>query len=222
VASAVLGRVLGDILGLLHPLAPFVTEAVWHRLREASEAELPELLAGSRFPSADGLPTDSEAEAALDAARLVVSSVRKLRQQNDVAESKPAKVTVVVLDSQRAAPLAAAEALVRQLANLESLVAGADPARPEGAAVDLAGDSPAAFEVLLDLDGLVDKEAQKRDLERALAKVEKQFSAVDGKLANESFVSRAPEEIVARERARRDELAAERDRIAALLTALDG
>ena len=74
----------------------------------------------------------------------------------------------------------------------------------------------------LDLDGLVDKEAQKRDLECALAKVEKQFGAVDGKLSNESFVSRAPEEIVAKERARRDELGAERDRLAQLLAALDG
>ncbi len=220
VAAAVLGRVLADILGMLHPIAPFVTEAVWARLREASEAPLPELLAGASFPSADGLPKDVEAEAALDAGRLVVSSVRKLRQQNEVAESKPAKVTVVVLDAGRGAPLAEAEALVRRLANLESLVAEANPERPAGAAIDLAGDSPAAFEVLLDLDGLVDKEAQKADLERNMAKVQKQLDAVTGKLSNESFVSRAPEDIVARERARKEELAAEVGRIRELLAAL--
>ncbi|MDG2149201.1 MAG: valine--tRNA ligase [Planctomycetota bacterium] len=221
VASAVLGRVLGDILSLLHPLAPFVTEAVWQRLCGASESDLPELLAGASFPSVEGLSSDPAAEAALDAGRLVVASVRKLRQQNDVAESKPAKVTVVVLDAPRAEHLAEAGVLVKQLANLESLLAGASPTRPEGAAVDLAGDSPAAFEVLLDLDGLVDKEAQKKDLERTLGKVEKQLAGVNGKLLNESFVSRAPAEIVEREQARRDELGAERDRISALLEALE-
>ena len=69
------------------------------------DSTLPELLAGGSFPSADGLAEDAEAEAALDAGRLVVSSVRKLRQQNDVAESKPAKVTVVVFDPKRGGPL---------------------------------------------------------------------------------------------------------------------
>ncbi len=220
VAPAVLGRVLADILAMLHPLTPFVTEAVWERLRAVSETALPEVLAGAPFPTTDGLPHDADAEAALDAGRLVVSSVRKLRQQNDVAESKPAKVTVVVLDGSRGPALARAEALVRRLANLEAFTAGADPSRPAGAAVDLAGESPAAFEVLLDLEGLVDKEAQKADLQRALGKVEKQLSGVEGKLGNESFVSRAPEDIVARERARRDELAAEKERIEGLLAAL--
>jgi len=221
VAPAVLGRVMADILALLHPLTPFVTEAVWQRLRQACEADMPELLAGADFPTVEGLAADADAEAAVDAARLVVSSVRKLRQQNDVAESKPAKVTAVILDASRGEPLRAAAGLVQALGNIEQLVVDAEPERPAGAAVDLAGENPAAFEVLLDLEGLVDREAQKADLSRSLAKVEKNLAGVEGKLSNESFVSRAPPEIVDRERARRDELAAERDRIAELIAALD-
>jgi valyl-tRNA synthetase len=220
VASAVLGCVLRDTLSMLHPVTPFVTEAVWQRLREVADFELPELLAGATWPTGEGLVRDDEADAALGAARLVVSSLRKLRQQNDVSERKPGSATVLVLDPARAPALERAAALVTRLAYLEDFAHGVDVERPAGAAVDLAGEAPAAFEVLLDLEGLVDREAQKADLSRVLLKVEKQLAGVEGKLANESFVSRAPPEIVERETARRNELLAEKERVIALLEAL--
>ncbi|GJM21678.1 MAG: valine--tRNA ligase [Planctomycetota bacterium] len=220
VAAAVLGRVLGDMLGLLHPLAPFVTEAIWEKLRAASEYERPELLATAPFPRGEGLARDPDIEAALDDAQEIVGSVRKLRQQNNVSESKPAKVTVALTDAAPARALPPAEEFMRRLGNFESLVMGKDPERPAGAAVDFAGGSPAAFEVLLDLEGLVDREAQKADLSRNLAKLEKQLASIQGKLGNEGFVAKAPAEVVERERARLTELEAERARLQALLAAL--
>jgi len=220
-AAAVLGRVLADVLALLHPIAPFVTEAVWQKLRTVSDSELPELLAGAGFPHGDGLRPDAAAEDAVDAARLVVSSVRKLRQQNDVAESKPARVTVAVLEAARGPALAAATGLVQRLGNIESLVVGTDPPRPAGAAADLAGENPAAFEVLLDLEGLVDRAAQKADLTRSLGKLEKQLQGIEAKLGNEGFVAKAPAEVVEQQRARREELLAEQRRLRELLEALE-
>lgn len=216
VARAVLGRVLTDVLAMLHPLAPFVTEAVWRRLRAACELELPELLATAPFPVSHGLPRDSEAESDLDLTQTVLSSVRRLRQQNDVAERKPVKVTVAGTSDGQAASLERCRALLLRLGSLESFIAAADPDRPEGAAADVVE----GLEVLLDLDGLIDRDAQRASLQRSLAKIEKALTGIANKLANEKFVSKAPEAVVARERERQDELGQEKQRLEALLTAL--
>ncbi|MGQ0552460.1 MAG: valine--tRNA ligase [Planctomycetota bacterium] len=218
VAAAVLGRVLHDALLLLHPVAPFVTEAVWQRLRQASEAELPAVLMRASWPDAHGLVRDPQAEADLALAQAVVSALRKLRQQNGVAERQPAKVTVALPSAEAVAGLRRAEALVRRLGFVESLDFGTVPTRPTGAAVDLSE----GVEVLLDLDGLVDREAQRRDLLRSLEKVERQLEALGAKLSNEQFVARAPADLVAKERARLAELAGEKQRLQGLLTALAG
>ncbi len=215
-ACGVLGRLLADMLTMLHPLAPFVTEAVWERLRSACDAELPEMLMTAAWPAADGITRDDEAEADLDLAQTVVSALRKLRQQNNVSDRKPATATVILPDDVSVAGLERARGLVMRMAHLEELHAGTAPTRPEGAA----GDVTEGLEVLLHLDGLVDREAQRLDLERSLAKLEKQIAGVSGKLGNEKFVSKAPADVVARERARLAELEGEKVRVEELLTGL--
>jgi valyl-tRNA synthetase len=217
-AAGVLGRELADLLALLHPLAPFVTEAVWQRLRAAIDAALPPLLALADWPDGAGLQRDPRAEADVGLAQSVVSAARKLRQQNNVPERKPVRVTVAVPDAQAVDGLLRARELVLRLGSLESLEAGRDPRRPAGAAADVAE----GVEVLLDLEGLVDRAAQREDLARSLARVQKQVEAIDAKLGNESFTSRAKPEVVERERTRRGELAAEAARLEVLLDALKG
>jgi valyl-tRNA synthetase len=216
VAAAVLGRVLRDLLALLHPIAPFVTEAIWQRLREVSEEPLAPVLMTATWPDGAGLARDEAAEADLTAAQAVVSSVRKLRQQNDVPERKPVKVTVALPDRRAADGLARATELVLRLGSIERLDAGVDPARPSGAAVNVSE----GIEVLVDLDGLVDRAAQREDLARNLAKAEKQAEGVRAKLSNELFTARAPADVVARERARLGELDAEQQRLRELIAAL--
>jgi valyl-tRNA synthetase len=212
-AAAVLGRVLADLLALLHPLAPFATEAVWQRLRAASDAPLDEVLAHSRWPDGAGLQRDERAEADLALAQAVLSSVRKLRQQNDVPDRKPVRGTVALPDDAAVAGLQRAQDLMLRLGALASLTAARDPARPPGAAADVSE----GIEVLLDLEGLVDRAAQQADLQRTLDKVTKQVDTLAAKLANEAFTSRAPADLVARERTRLEELRNEQRRIAGLL-----
>ncbi|MCB9896612.1 MAG: valine--tRNA ligase [Planctomycetes bacterium] len=216
VAAAVLGRVLTDVLALLHPLAPFVTEAVWTRVREAADFELPELLAEAPFPTGSDLARDLQAEADLDASQSVVAAVRRLRQQNDVPERKPVRVTVAAVAPALVENLERSRDFTVGMGRLLSLDAGLDPKRPEGAAVDVVD----GLEVLLDLDGLVDKAAQRASLGKSLAKVSQQVGAVRAKLDNQGFVAKAPPEVVERERARLAELSAERERLAGLLEAL--
>ena len=216
VAAAVLGRVLGDVLVLLHPLAPFATEAVWERVRDAREDELPPMLMTASWPDASTLPVDDEAEGDLGAAQAVVATVRRLRQQNGVAERKPATVTVIVPDAAAAARLQRAGDLIGRMGAIETCHVTVDGPRPEGAAAAVVE----GLEVLLHLAGLVDVEAQRKDLTRGLEKLDKQLAGLAAKLGNAAFTSKAPADVVAREQQRSAELTAERARLAELLAAL--
>jgi valyl-tRNA synthetase len=216
VAAVVLGRVLSDLLALLHPLAPFVTEAVWQRLRAATVLELPAVLAHGRWPDGAGLQRDAQAEADLALAQAVLSSVRKLRQQSNVPDRKPVRVTVALPDQAAVDGLLRARELLLRLGALESLVAAREPARPVGAAADVSE----GVEVLLDLEGLIDRQAQRADLQRKLDRTAQQLEALAVKLGNENFTGRASAEVVARERARLQELGTERARLEGLLAAL--
>ncbi len=216
VAAAVLGRVLSDLLALLHPLTPFVTEAVWQRVRAAAAAELPDVLAHGRWPDGAGLQRDAQAEADLALAQAVLSSVRKLRQQNDVPERRPVRVTVALQTQAAVDGLQRARELLLRLGALESLVAARDPVRPAGAAADVTE----GIEVLLDLEGLIDRQAQRADLQRNLDKVSRQMDSLSAKLGDQAFTARAPAEVVARERTRLQDLQAEQKRLTGLLTAL--
>ena len=91
-----------------------------------------------------------------------------------------------------------------------------DGPRPEGAAAAVVE----GLEVLLHLAGLVDVEAQRKDLTRGLEKLDKQLAGLAAKLGNAAFTSKAPADVVAREQQRSAELTAERARLAELLAAL--
>jgi len=195
---------------------PFVTEALWEKLREAGDAPLSPELMSAPWPDGAGLRRDEEAEAAVSLAQAVVSALRKLRQQNNVPERRPVAVTVALPGAPAVARLEAARELVMRLGAVERLDLGTDPVRPAGAAADVTE----GIEVLLDLDGLVDRAAQHQDLGRTLEKLQSQLAAVSAKLENAGFTERAPPEVVARERARREELRAEAARVAGLLDAL--
>jgi valyl-tRNA synthetase len=216
VAAGVLGRVLADLLALLHPLAPFVTEAVWQRLRAASETQLEPVLARARWPDGAGLPRDATAESDLALAQAVISSVRKLRQQNNVPERKPVRVTVALPDAAAVEGLQRARELVLRLGLVETLETGRDPDRPRGAAADVSE----GVEVLMDLEGLVDREAQRADLQRNLERIAKQLAGIEAKLGNAEFTSRAPPNVVERERARLEELRTEAAKVRGLLAGL--
>jgi valyl-tRNA synthetase len=216
VAAAVLGRVIADALAMLHPLTPFVTEAIWARLRDASDAPLAELLATAPFPDGAGLSRDAEAESDLAMAQTTVASVRKLRQQNDVAERKPVKVTVAANAAAQVDGLERSRDLVQRMGVFEQFTVATDPPHPEGAAADVVE----GLEILLDLDGLIDRAAQRASLERSLAKVDKSLAGIDGKLSNQGFLAKAPAEVVEREKARREELVVEADRLKALIAAI--
>jgi valyl-tRNA synthetase len=210
-ARQVLADVLDRLLRLLHPVIPFVTEALWRQLHDAAGGADSLMVADWPAPAAEHRDADVERRFAV--LQDLVTEVRKFRSQNDVAPSKRFELVVA---STEAELLAAQAPLIASLAGLSRLhVVEAIEERP--------GTSTIVFEAgqaQVELAGLIDVEAELERLRRELGKAEADLARVEGKLANASFVERAPAEVVDRERARGDEqrraIAQLRERIDAL------
>jgi valyl-tRNA synthetase len=202
-ALAVLGSVLADLLRLLHPIVPFVTEELWSRLRPALDdlglwldrrAEH-ELLALDRYPAPRGAPQPA-VEARFAIVQRFVGAVRQLRAASGIPNHLRLAVQAKPLHPDTRPMLERLQDAVGQLARLEGL--SFVESRPPGAAAQY----DAAFELYLDLGRYVDLAEEIARLDREIDKLEKVLTQDRAKLANAGFVERAPAETVEETRER--------------------
>jgi valyl-tRNA synthetase len=180
-------HVMRETLALAHPIIPFVTEELWSRGVGGPE---PGLLAATKRSPADDALRDPQAEADIDS---VIAAVQAVRSWRDASGVKPGDV----LDA-RLQGLDGLAPLVCRLARL----APADDGRAPVATIPVAG-------VQVDLLTGVDPEEAARKVAAQRDHLRTEIARAEGKLANERFVSRAPEEVVAGERAKLDRLRSE-------------
>jgi len=148
------------------------------------------------FPKADEFAADEEAEAAIEWLKGVVLGVRNIRGEADI---KPRQTIDVLLQggADRDRQLAATtEELVKRLAGIETMSWLEEGASAPANALALVGD----LKVMVPLAGLIDLAAERARLEKEAARKEQEIVRLAGKLGNASFVAKAPEDVVARER----------------------
>jgi valyl-tRNA synthetase len=196
-ARQVLANLADRVLRLLHPVMPFVTEALW-RVLTGSEGGRDSLMVAA-WPDADPAGRDAEAERGFAVLQDLVTEVRKFRSQNNIAPS--ARFELTVASTAERDLLQAQADLVASLAGLSGLVVVDQLEDRSGTSTVVFG----AGEAQVELAGLIDVEGELERLRKELARTEGDLERVEGKLANASFVERAPAEVVERERAKGDE-----------------
>ena len=205
----VLGRVLDVVLRLLHPTMPFVTEVLWKALTGG------ESIVVAPWPTvADtngGATKDEVAARRIEDADKLITELRRFRSDQGV---KPSQKVPGRLDF-AAADLAGQEELVRNLANTTAPGEDFDPS----ASIEVRL-SQATVEVTLDTHGAVDVEAERKRLEKDLAKANKELEQTGKKLGNENFLSKAPEEVVNKIKERQQVAREEVERITSRLEGL--
>jgi valyl-tRNA synthetase len=192
IARAVLVHVFDSALRLLHPIVPFVTEALWQQLpkteggREKAEGEF---LAASRWPSAGA--GESARAREFELVREAVGALRQIRAEYAVPPGKTIEAFAVSVNGVFSEEAGVVERLARVTLRIASIA-------PEGAAAHavLAGGAS----LVVPLAGLVDVEKECARLRGELASLEKQITALAARLSNENFVSRAPANVVEGER----------------------
>jgi valyl-tRNA synthetase len=195
---------LETLLRALHPLAPFISEEIWQRVRVSAGAK-GETIMRAEFPTAKAVTTDSQAEPEMRWVMDFILGVRQIRGEMDIAWSRKLEVLL-----QNAGPRDL-EYLERNLHYLMRL-AGVEPPRLL-AATDAAPISAVALlgnlEILVPMKGLIDPTAELERLAKRLRKAEVDLSKLDAKLGNSQFAKNAPPDIVAKDQQRLEELRTE-------------
>jgi valyl-tRNA synthetase len=207
--------VLDEILKLLHPFMPFVTEELWRLGRGEACLAPASLLILAPWPQHEGLD-HAAAEAEIGWVIDLVTAVRSVRAEINIP---PATLTPLLLTGVSAETRARAERwadFVKRLGRVSEI--GFADAAPQGAVqVIVRGEV-----VALPLKGLIDIAAEQARLQKEVAKADADIRRVDAKLANADFIARAPEEVVEGEREKREEAAARREKILEALERLKG
>jgi valyl-tRNA synthetase len=221
----VLGHVLERSLRLLHPFMPFITEELWQHLTKALPAEgnLPASIMIASYPdpaarmSAEDLAARlAEQAPAGESVELMIGVVRAIRNIRAEFKLEPAKPLDVAIELSADAPALAGEAdAIKQLARVGNLTFGASTA--DGQTVKLV---VGAATVTLAIGDAVDLAAERTRLEAEVQETEKYIKGLSGRLSNEQFTSKAPAEVVDKERERLADAQARAARIHELLTEL--
>lgn len=205
---AVAGWVLDQILVLLHPFMPFITEELWSKMG-AREHEL----IVAHWPMADARALDPAAAQEIDWLIRLVSEIRAARTELNVPPGARLALHVADASAETQARLARQQAALARMARVDQ----AAGAVPEGGSLQIVVDEAT---YMLPIGGVVDLEAERARLAKAIAAAEKERDGLAGRLNNPSFVERAKPEAVEKARADHAEKAAEAERLSAALARL--
>jgi valyl-tRNA synthetase len=187
--------VLDRALILLHPFMPFVTEELW--AERAPEAGRPSLLMLAPWPEHRGL-ADAAADAEIGWLIRFISEVRSVRAEMNVPAAAKVPLVIAGASAETKARVARHEETMLRLARLDKVEFG----KPPSGAVQIVLDEAT---LALPLAGIIDIDAESKRLKREIDKVGSEIKQLDAKLANEKFVSRAPEHVVEEQRERKTE-----------------
>jgi valyl-tRNA synthetase len=216
---AVQDLVLRQFLLLLHPVAPFISEELWHLLGYGTEKDfIQNHHTGSggdllRVLRENGVKLSAAKVADVALLREFVASVRGLKSQANQATRRDSVITIVAKDATAKTLLQANRDKLSSMAGLAEITFADD-------AGDRTGSLNSLGTVLLELSGTVDVAAEKIRLAKELTKLEQAVTAGEAKLTNEVFVSKAPPKILEGARKQLDEAKAKRDEIARMLATL--
>ncbi|MDR0787552.1 MAG: valine--tRNA ligase, partial [Gemmatimonadota bacterium] len=212
-ARATLVTVLDGSMRLLHPVMPFITEAVWSRL-PAKEGRAPSLMV-AEWPCARPEWEDATVELLIDNLRAVIGAVRNTRAEYGVQPAQRVTLRVSGESEDFGRLLRSSARTLSDLARVDTLESGG--ANGEiGVTTVLDG----GVELFVPLAGVVDLERERQRLRTELERVATQADATEKRLSNESFVGRAPADVVAREREKLANFSEQREKLSRTLATL--
>jgi len=209
---AVLAYCFDVSLRLLHPIVPFITEELWQKLPGRAAGEL---LAMAKWPDFEQRHVDVKASFLFPRVQEAIAAIRNIRAEYKVSPKYRLKATWSARTPEMESIFSAERETILRLAQLSDLA-------PKGAAF-----GPGAHAVLQDgseifvaLEGTIDVRQECRRLSEELGRLDNQLKGLTARLTNESFVSRAPQDVVAREREKEKAWRDQRDVLAGKLKSL--
>jgi len=190
--------VLDQILVLLHPFSPFITEELWQRIGEQAGGRDTMLILADWPQIACG--ADDAADKEMGMVIELITAIRSVRAEMNVPAGAKVPLLLKDIDSADWEAVQRHQTLIERMARLESI--GQTDEAPKGAIQTVVGGAT----LFLPVAGVMDIAAEQARLDKEIGKIEGLIKRIDGKLGNEKFLANAPEDVVAGERAKRVEL----------------
>ncbi len=197
---AVTAWTLDQILKMLHPFMPFITEELWAHMVEYGEKR-DDLLCLSQWPNLDGL-VEIDAVDEVNWLVTLISEIRSVRTEMSVPAGAKIPLVIVGADEDIRERVRRNDETLKRLARIDEI--DFEETAPKGAALIVAGETTAA----LPLAGIIDMAAEKRRLAKAIEGAEGDLAKMDAKLSNPQFIERAKEEAIEEAKDRKAELEA--------------
>jgi valyl-tRNA synthetase len=189
----VLWYTLENLLRLLHPFMPFITEEIWQALPGTKTAPT---IMQAPYPAACDACSFPKDAAEMELVMAVIGGIRNIRGEMEVPPSKQIAVILSCANEESQRLMKHNESAIISMARVSDLAIGFAIEKPEDASIQVAGD----VQIYVPLKGLVDVAAEEERLLKEIGKIEKEIEMFSKKLESPAFVDRAPAKIVAKER----------------------
>ena len=181
-----------NIVKLLHPFIPFISEEIWQKIKLADEKDL----IISDWPQFDNTYFDDASEKNMELIQQVISAVRNIRGEMHVPPGKKANVFIKSSDKNNLELFAKNEIYLTSLAQLDKLELKEDINKPKHSASSVV----ANLEIFVPLEGLIDIEIERNRLTKEVDRMENQIKSIKTKLLNQDFIKKAPQQVIEREK----------------------
>jgi valyl-tRNA synthetase len=208
---------LETLLRLAHPIIPFITETIWLALKEVMPLT-GETIMLQTFPEYHPEQVDPPATAAVIWMQRLINGVRQLRAERQLPPGKRIAIMLRHLDSTQQGYLSQSAALIKAMARVSTIEIVQPGTKVPAAATQLLEN----MELMIPLDGMVDRQAELVRLSGALQRLSLEQQRLQSKLENQGFVTRAPQEVVAQERAKLSGCLADQQKLQQQYAALNG
>ena len=188
---ATLLQVLSDILKLLHPITPFITETIWQSLPNKGKT----ILAMATMPTSDSKLINPEIEKSISWAQQTITGIRNIRSEMNIIPSKKIPLIIKSATTKEQAMLEQLIDIIRFMARIDTIEYADAKQQLPATASCFVGE----LELHIPLAGLIDIEAETARINKNIKDSETEIARLSGKLGNANFVSKAPETVVVKE-----------------------
>lgn len=210
--KSILIHVLDQFLRLLHPIMPFVTEEIWQQLLSEKSS-----IVIADYPKVNDSYVNDEAVTAMNQLIEVIRGVRTIRNEMNTPLSKAVDIYIKVNSLEVAELLEENKAYLERFCHPESLIISENPETPN----EVVSQTLSFAQILMPLEGLIKIEDEIKRLSQEQEKLNKEVERIDKKLANEGFVSKAPEKVVEEERIKRTDYVNQLDAVTERINQLE-
>lgn len=199
-----------NILQLLHPVIPFVTEEIWH-LMDESRNEVS--LSLQRLSSVSKSEIDENVETKFETIKEVITGIRNLRINNGIQPAKKCNVYIKSEDEEYKTLIIENEEFIKRLCNLNTLNVKSTPEKDTQFSSTVIN----RYEIFLSLEGVLDLEKQSEMIKKEIDNLKNYLNTLNKKLSNENFLNKASKEIVEKEKQKKEEATEKLEKLHKLL-----